>query len=215
MNRLTAERIVEVALQATDFATIDAEDDRLSAREVGLLNEQWIQSYVGDAISRYLRHMHGEEHAKPFVTYETTVAWLEHFFGETRGPGRIAGKLSDRQRFDITVWPANRAPVGLIEIKNEPIMSAYSRTADSQKLAGALRRWGTLRWGIFLFCVRNNTSKEGAVMKEHLHLMVQKTFDAIQGAVNGIARTSLKVSNKLHDDERQIMWAGAIIRRDY
>lgn len=213
MNRLTAERILEVAIEAADFATVDAEEDRLNARQIGLLNEQWIQSYVGDAISRHLRYLNGEEHCRPFVTYETSVAWLEHFFGEKRGPGRIAGKLSERQRFDITVWSANRVPVGLVEIKNEPIMSSYSRTADSQKLVGALRRWGTLRWGIFLFCARNNTKKAGAVMKRHLHLMAQKTFEAIQDAVDGKARTSLTMSKSLHDDKCKMMWAGVIIRR--
>lgn len=213
MISLRAEYILEKALAAAHQSTISADEDKLSAHEIELLNEQWVQSYVGDAISRHLRHIHGEDHGRPFVTYETSVAWLEHFFGQPRRPGRIAGKLSDRQRFDITVWPADRAPIGLIEIKNEPIMSAYSRTADSEKLVGALRRWKSLRWGMFLFCARNNTSKEGGAKKEHLHAMIDKTFQAVQEAVHRSARTSLKISEVVQDDECQMMWAGIIIRR--
>ena len=213
MERLTAKRILDIALDAADRATVNSEEHDLTVKEMGLLNEQWTQSYVGDAISRELRRIFGGDGDRPFVTYETSVSWLDHFFKKHRGPGRIPGGLSERQRFDITVWPMKRPPLGLIEIKNEPIMSAYSRRSDAKKLHGALRRWTSLRWGIFLFCTRNNTSKKGDAVCEHLEKLAEDTFSAIREVIGKSAHISTETSKMVRQEGRQMMWAGVIITR--
>lgn len=210
MGRITASTIVKIALDAADQATIDSDEHDLSVRELGLLNEQWIHSYVGDAISRHLQAAHGGDHRRPFVTYETSVSWLEYFIDQKRTCGRIRGKLSDRRRFDVTVWSRDRRATGLIEIKYQPIMSTYSRTTDPVKLLGALRRWDSLRWGMFLYCTRNNSGRDGEELVKHLKVSSKRTFHAIEKALSGRARLSYRASDVV---ERQALWAAVLIQR--
>lgn len=201
---------MKIALDAADQATIDSDEHDLSARELGLLNEQWIHSYVGDAISRHLQAAYDGAHCRPFVTYETSVSWLEYFIDQERTRGRIPGKLSDRRRFDLTVWSRDRQAMGLIEIKYQPIMSTYSRTSDPEKLLGALRRWDSLRWGMFLYCTRNNSGRDGEKLLKHLKESSKRTFNLIEEALSGRARLSYKVSDVI---ERQALWAAVLVRR--
>lgn len=210
MGRVTASRIAKIALDAANQATIDSDEHNLSVCELGQLNEQWIHSYVGYAISRHLQVEYGGDDRLPFVTYETSVSWLEYFFDQKRSSGPIRGRLSDRRRFDITVWSRDRKAMGLIEIKYQPIMSTYSRTTDPEKLLGALRRWDSLRWGMFLYCTRNNSGRDGEELLKHLKESSKRTFHVIEKALSGRARLSYRASDV---DEAQALWAAVLIRR--
>lgn len=134
-------------------ASREAGEDCVGAHEMGALNEQWVHSYVGFGINRYLASSYKGDFDRPFVTYELSVNWLDYFL-DRRRPGPLPTGLSEKSRFDICVWSKGFKPVGLVEIKDEPIMQEYSRGRDPEKISSALRKFPSLKWGIFLFSVR-------------------------------------------------------------
>lgn len=213
MPRVSAGKLLGVALEAARQGSVDCDESDLNAKDVGLLNEQWTQSYVGDAISRYLRSFYQAEGGRPYVTYETTVSWLEYFFDQKRSPGPVPGKLSDRRRFDLSVWSKSGKAIGVIEIKNEPLMSGYSKSNDPGKIVGALRRWQNLQWGMFIFCVRNNTKKEGSVLAKHLKERAEATFDFVQVNHRKDAKMTWQSATTLDNDGSQCLWAGILFQR--
>jgi hypothetical protein len=207
------ERLLRVALGAARQASRDSDEHNLSVHEIGYLNEQWVQSYIGDAISRHLFSSYKTKASRPFVTYETCVSWLEYFFDQKRSRGRVPGKLTDRSRFDLTVWSKSGKSVGLIEVKDEPIMVAYSKTSDPSKLVGALKRWESLRWGIFLYSTRNATKKTGTDRKNHLRDKSQAVFDVIKTKFGKSVSLNYVVSDILREDDAQVLWAGVVFER--
>jgi hypothetical protein len=206
------ESILSVALEAAEASTIYADDGHTPVKDVGILNEQWAQSFVGDAISRHLRDSYAHQKMQPYVTYETKVSWLEHYFPKSSN-GPYANGLTHRSRFDIAVWRKSNGVAGLIEIKDEPVMGAYSKSRDTEKLIGALRRWPDLRWGIFIFSTRATANYED-------DCKLSSNIENKRGSVEAVVR---KVASKfnvafVHRDSdikssRLVHWSGAIIRR--
>jgi len=151
--RASERNLLDIILKAASQAVCDAGNNRLRPKELGLLNEQWTQSYVGIAINDALRVQYQDKESS-HVTFETSVAWLEEFCGVEGKVGRPPGVLTERQRFDVVAWSRGGYPIGLIEIKDQPVGSTYGRTNDPQKLCSALRRWDKVRWGVFLLSLR-------------------------------------------------------------
>lgn len=206
------EQILKVALQAAEGATIYADDGHTSVKEIGLLNEQWVHSFIGDAISRHLRDNYAQQKDQPYVTYESIAGWLDDYFSK-RSRGPYANGLTDRTRFDLAVWRKAKGLSGLIEIKDEPVMAHYSRSRDTEKLIGALRRWPELRWGIFIFSVRATSNyPDDKKLLDHMSRKREKVFDVIRDVASDY---SLRIMTGKCDPKtcRLVQWSGAIIRR--
>jgi len=203
--------ILRIALDAAVQATLDSGEDRTSVKDLGLLNEQWVQSYVGDAISRHLQAVYGPEKTQPFVTYETNAAWIDYFAAE-RSSGPYAKGLGDKSRFDLTVWGRNRTIEGLIEIKDQPVMETYSRARDPKKIMAALRKWPNLKWGLFLFSVRATDHYDDEKMDLHLNNKISK----VEGAVSDLDKR-FKFTFERQDMKARstkcVVWCGVIVRR--
>ncbi len=201
-----------MALAAAEASTVYADDGHTSVKDIGLLNEQWSQSFVGDAISRHLRESYAYAKPQPYVTYETNAGWLDYYFPK-RSPGPYANRLTDRSRFDIAVWKKTNGISGLIEIKDEPVMGSYSKSRDTEKLIGALRRWQDLRWGIFLFSIRATSNYEDdRKLAEH----IEKKRISVESAVSKVDRNftcEFVHRNSDSKESRLVHWSGAIIRR--
>jgi hypothetical protein len=72
--------ILIAALNAASQSSRDAASHTSNVRDVGILNEQWAQSYVGIGINDLLRQAYGNNESS-FVSFETCVSWLEDFSG--------------------------------------------------------------------------------------------------------------------------------------
>jgi hypothetical protein len=206
------ESILAVALTAAEASTVYADDGHTSVKEIGILNEQWAQSFVGDAISRQLRERYAHAKPQPYVTYETKASWLDYYFpNRSRGP--YAKRLTDRSRFDLAVWKKTNGISGLIEIKDEPVMGSYSKSRDTEKLIGALRRWPDLRWGIFLFSTRATSNYEDdRKLAEH----IEKKRDSVESVVSKVdSNFTCEFVHRNSNSKkcRLVHWSGAIIRR--
>jgi len=212
LPRISERKLAEIIVKAAREASIDCDQHNLSAKQVGQLNEQWIQSYVGDAISRHLRDFYKSDGQRPYVTYETTAGWIRYFFDQKNAPVRRHVKLTEKSRFDLTVWSKSGKIVGLIEIKNEPLMSGYSKSRDPDKIISALHEWDYLNWGIFLFCSRNNTQKTGEKLNDHLYAMVDKTFSHVERHFGRHADLNLVTSELFEGDDAQCLWAAVIMK---
>jgi hypothetical protein len=118
----------------------------LPRKEVGTLNEQWVQSFVGVRLNDHLRESLSKRdksnRSGVFVTSETTGAWIAGFLEYEQAKGRPY-YIGDRQRFDLCLW-SDKRPIGLLEIKHEPNPSKWGRESDLQKLRNAVMRWGQL-----------------------------------------------------------------------
>ena len=68
--------ILTAALRAASRSSIETGEHDLTSREIGLLNEQWVQSYVRIGINDCLRKSYAEAAGKSFVSFEMTVSWL-------------------------------------------------------------------------------------------------------------------------------------------
>ena len=167
-----------------------------------LLNEHWCQSYVGIAINERLREQYGY-HDDAFVTFETSVAWIEKYTAARRR-GRKPGNLTDRQRFEILVWSKGGVPAGIVEVKDDPVMQAYFCQADPKKLEAALKRWAEIRWGIFLFSVRPRLSVTNPKCRLRLAEKRDKVFHHAAMAVQ--CNTLEKASREVPDEP--LMWCG-------
>lgn len=174
------------------------------------LNEQWSQSYVGLGLNDELRRRYGNGEAA-YVSFETCVSWLEDFAGHKRGPGCPPGRLRKGQRFDIVVWSKGWKVAGLIEIKDQPVMQSYSQTSDPKKLCGALRRWPSIRWAMFLFSVRSSGTRKYQNVVTELEAKSRKVFAGIEEVVPGW----MTMAKTLVVDGRgsKLLWGGAIFRR--
>lgn len=190
----TRRAILDRALRAANEATKDAGRHTASSRCEELLNEQWVQSYVGIAINDLLRDRYVSE--ETFVSFETSVSWLEDFISRPRGAGCIPGKLRDRQRFDITVWSKGGSVAGLIEIKDQPILSARALSSDPKKICDALRRWPSLRWGMFLFSVRSSESNRYSSRRAEVEAKSNKYLGQVE-AHSGCVKDYTKLDNSL------------------
>jgi hypothetical protein len=210
MARVDAEReLLRCALEAACRASWEADHHTQSSRERLLLNEQWAQSYIGFDLNDLLRERYASREGG-YVTFETCVNWLEGFIGEERGPGRIAGSLRSRQRFDIVLWSKGGRPAAVIEIKDQPVMQSYSRLADPLKLCGALRRWPSLRWAMFLFSVRTVAGGTKAEVNDRLRRKAGEVFAAIEVELPG--RVTCKRSLAVPGQGSKLLWAGAVFR---
>ena len=203
--------ILKVALAAAEKATFDSDEGATSVKQLGLLNEQWAQSYVGHAISRHLQQAYEIEDSWPLVTYETSAAWIDYFVPE-RSPGPYATGLGDKSRFDLTVWHKNRTIEGLVEIKDQPVMEQYSKSRDPGKLVAALRRWPTIKWGIFLYSVRATDHYDDDKMNQHLSAKIDRVDSAVQ-VIDKRFKVAFDRLNPQARSTKCVMWSGAIIRR--
>lgn len=204
-------KILTVALAAGSRSSIEAWDHNLTSDEIGLLNEQWAQSYIGIEINDCLRKSYANAADKSFVSFETSVSWLEGFLGEKRGPGRIPGSLRDRQRFDVTVWSKGGRVAGLVEIKDQPIMQEYSRTADPGKICRALKRWPSIRWGMFLFSVRSSGSNRFKSLRDELDVKRDKVFASIDRACSANI-ADLGRNDDVLEAGGCMVWGGVLFR---
>lgn len=172
---------LDVILKAACSAAYDAGRHDLRPNELKLLNEQWTHSYVGIAINDELRRRHQSDSS--FITFETSVGWMEEICGVEGRAGRPPGVLSPRQRFDLVVWSKGGSPVGLVETKDQPLISNYAQTADPKKICGALRRWPSLRWGAFLLSLRASKATTARDITLELGSKAERVAAAIQCAV--------------------------------
>ncbi len=168
MTVLQRKRIAEAALKAAHEAVVDAGEADAQRKEVGTLNEQWVQSYVGILLNDSLRRMETKTRKSAFenvlVTFETTVSWLDSFF-EYEPPIGRGYKIGSRKRFDLCLWGQGRFPIGLVEIKNDPNQAPFGIKNDINKLRKAILRYEKLKFGMFLFSVRYNNIKLSDVSK--------------------------------------------------
>ncbi|HEX8624888.1 MAG TPA: hypothetical protein VF782_07395 [Allosphingosinicella sp.] len=211
MSRARPEyEILNAALEAACRSSWEAGMHTLSCRDQFLLNEQWSQSYVGLAFNDVLRRCYGNKEAA-YVTFETCVSWLEDFAGQERGPGRPPGRLRKGQRFDIVVWSKGWKVAGLVEIKDQPVVESYAHTADPTKLCGALRRWPSIRWGMFLFSVRSSGGRKYPSIQAELEAKSGKVFTAIEKALPRMVRA--KRTRLVEGRGSRLLWCGAIFRK--
>jgi hypothetical protein len=138
------------AVNAACLASQDSGVNGYSAKESGPLNEQWVHSYVGFAINDELRCRYKDAERSNFVTFETSVAWLEEFGAGVKIVGKRPAALTKRKRFDLTIWTKGADIGGVIEIKDQPAMARSVELGDPTKLCKALDRWETTLGCIFI-----------------------------------------------------------------
>lgn len=202
-------QILHCALKAACDATRDAGTHTTSAREMDMLNEQWAQSYVGLALNDFFRRRYKDRHGS-YVTFETSVRWLDGYLPDHDRPGPRPGSLSDRQRFDIVAWSKGGSVGGLLELKDTPMMGRYGEAADPRKLCGALRRWPALRWSMFLFSMRTPKTTP-ATIEADLRKKRNAACQRIRATVGEFWRTS--DSQSVAARGSRLMWAGVVFRR--
>lgn len=212
----TATDLLVVAVDAAQSALVDAELVAAGSAAKASRNEQWFHTYVGVKINDFLRCHYKDSSSKLLITFETSVGWIESCFSKDGLRGRVPGDLTDRQRFDVLVWSKGQMPAGLIEIKNEPL-AKIAAPSDLKKLRDGLLRWhrsrqGTVSWGLFLFCVRCDDTRNVD--------RLQKIHDKI-GALRGLAEKSfpeLKLTQHVFDgalaEDASALWAGFLLQRE-
>jgi hypothetical protein len=197
------------ALCAASEATVDAATHTTSAREMDLLNEQWAQSYVGLALNDLLRKRYRDASGS-FVTFETSVTWLDGYLPDYVRSGPRPGGLRDRQRFDVVVWSKGGGVAGLVELKDTPVMSRYAESSDPRKLCGALRRWPSLRWSIFLFSIRSSKTTNSLIEGD-----LCGKRDASLGRIRKVAGDFWRTWDSFVVPAKgsRVMWVGVLFRK--
>jgi hypothetical protein len=201
--------LLQRALRAACHATRDADTQATSAREMQQLNEQWAQSYIGFALNDLFRSEYGKSR-EPYVTFETSVSWLDGYIVAHDRPGPRPGSLKPRQRFDVVAWSKGGSVAGLVELKDRPVMSRYAELADPRKLCGALRRWPTVRWSMFIFSIRSAKATR-ATIESNLEEKRDAAFTRIREIVGDFWSTS--ESKTVPAKGSRVMWAGAVFRK--
>jgi hypothetical protein len=174
-----------------------------------LLNEQWAQSYVGLGLNDLFRRRYQDDEGG-FVTFETSVRWLDGYLPDHGRPGPRPGSLSDRQRFDIIAWSKGGSVAGIVELKDTPVMSRYAEASDPAKLCGALRRWPSVRWSMFLFSIRSAKHKQGEIAADLLKKR-DGAFQRIRATVGEFWR--ICGSQTVAARGSRVMWGGVIFRK--
>lgn len=199
-----------VALEAACEATTDAGTHATSTREMDMLNEQWAQSYVGVALNDALRERYDKAKGS-YLSFETSVAWLDGYLPDHDKPGPRPGSLTPRQRFDIVVWSKGGKVAGLVELKDTPVLSRYAATADPAKLCGALRRWSALRWGIFLFSLRTSSAGTASEVGKRLSKRRDQALEKIRQQSGGYLRAHR--SRQVPGRGSCVLWVAVLFRR--
>ncbi len=207
--------MLRVALEAAETASYEANESDLTTKQIGMLNEQWVHSYVGHAISDHLLASYKikEEDRRPFVTYETSAGWLNDICHDI-SPGPYANGLKPGNRFDLAVWSKGDRLAGLIEIKHQPIMQKYASVHDCEKLMAGLRKWGDMRWGMFLYSVRASKDCDGAELDAHLSKKADKVDDHIEDCIQDGLRVSFAPRWLKQRSAEKMLWCGAVIQRE-
>ncbi|PSJ40594.1 hypothetical protein [Allosphingosinicella deserti] len=200
--------ILEAALDAACESTSDAATHTETPAERDLLNEQWAQSYIGLALNDMFRQRYSNDKAG-YVSFETTVSWLDGYLPAPTKPGPRPGGLTARQRFDAVLWSKGGKATGLVELKDRPFMGRYAESSDPQKLCGGLRRWPTLRWAMFLFSIR--CPAKSKCIDDDLAAKRDDILMRIRKDVGDFWRVS---SSKIVPGRgSRTMWVGVVFRR--
>lgn len=219
---IAAGKFLKKAVELALLSTEDAGGSELTAFEFGLQNEPFVHSYVGIGINDLLRAYYHRSSPKGkdkhdnrlFVTFETSVSWIDDFMSDKRQPGRPAGKvyLSDRSRFDLLAWSSDGFPRVTVEIKNQFTTQMDSLNSDIKKLCAALNYWNKLKYSIFIFSLRHNSREFENEKRKALTIRFEEILKQFECNLNNCYISHKYLADPPTENSR-VAWGGIAISR--
>jgi hypothetical protein len=215
---VSTRQISKVAVESAQRALLEAELDQVGSAANTTRNEPWFHTYIGFGLNDFLRRSFIGDANDFFVTFETSVSWINGFYGLKRPPpGRPPGALTGGQRFDLLVWSSKQKPLGLIEIKNQPLGSDEP-DRDLKKLRDGLFLWSnerncSIQWGIFLFCVRCDDGRITAEKRnEKINASAKRYLELVKCRHRDL-NVSLHVYDGATSTGSAAKWASILLKR--
>ena len=143
------DEIADRILQEAVHASREGSTDGLFKTASTAPNEAWLSSFLVFGLNDLLQKRHEDDGY--FVTFETTVHYLDCVFGRQDDEWLKTG-----MKFDLVLWKS-KFPFALVEVKNSKSMKKWDVEHDANKIGAALLRWRKLINGYFVFSSLSNS----------------------------------------------------------